>query len=275
MTKALVAILVMLVGATSASAADLPAQIYTKAPTIADPGYNWTGAYVGGQGGARQTSSNWTALCFESGLGPDCNSAPRFAGTVQGLDSTGAQFGGYVGYNLQVGSRAVLGLEGDINWGHTKGSLAGGFPGLGGPPDTSVDDHGFVSTGWSASIRGRAGFLLVPSLLVYATGGVAFQQFGFNANCPATDGGGWCDLDHNETLSTTRTGYTAGFGVEQAFGSDGRMTTGGPWHARIEYRYSDFGSLNHNFFANTIDVIGVNFQPLTTQTVQLGISHQF
>ena len=53
------------------------------------------------------------------------------------------------------------------------------------------------------------------------------------------------------------------------------MTTGGPWHARIEYRYSDFGSLNHNFFANTIDVIGVNFQPLTTQTVQLGISHQF
>ena len=142
----------------------------------------------------------------------------RFLGTVQGLDSTGPQFGGYVGYNLEVGSRAVLGLEGDINWGHTKGSLVGGFPGLGGPPDTSVNDHGFVSTGWNASIRGRAGFLLVPSLLVYATGGVAFQQFGFNANCPATDGGGWCDLDHNETVSTTRTGYTAGFGIEQAFG---------------------------------------------------------
>jgi opacity protein-like surface antigen len=87
----------VLVGATSASAADLPAQIYTKAPAIADPGYNWTGAYVGGQAGARQTGSNWKALCFESGLVPDCNSAPRFVGNVQGLDSTGPQLGGYLG----------------------------------------------------------------------------------------------------------------------------------------------------------------------------------
>jgi outer membrane immunogenic protein len=32
----------------SAFAADLPARTYTKAPAYVDPGYNWTGFYLGG-----------------------------------------------------------------------------------------------------------------------------------------------------------------------------------------------------------------------------------
>jgi hypothetical protein len=37
--------------ATGALAADLPAKVYTKAPVYVDPGYNWSGFYIGGNAG--------------------------------------------------------------------------------------------------------------------------------------------------------------------------------------------------------------------------------
>src|ERR1700676_2250697 len=45
------ALLSVLLGAGSASAADLPARTYTKAPMMA-PIYNWTGFYINGGGGS-------------------------------------------------------------------------------------------------------------------------------------------------------------------------------------------------------------------------------
>ena len=38
-------------GISSASAADLAARPYTKAPIMVDPGYNWSGFYIGGNVG--------------------------------------------------------------------------------------------------------------------------------------------------------------------------------------------------------------------------------
>src|SRR3984957_15753370 len=49
--KFLAAILVASFSATSALAADLPARTYTKAPIFVDPGYNWSGFYIGGNAG--------------------------------------------------------------------------------------------------------------------------------------------------------------------------------------------------------------------------------
>ena len=41
-----------IIGMAGASAADLPARTYTKAPAmVVDPAYNWTGFYVGVNGG--------------------------------------------------------------------------------------------------------------------------------------------------------------------------------------------------------------------------------
>src|SRR5260370_35818287 len=40
-----------IVGISSASAADLAARPYTKAPVIVEPGYNWSGFYIGGNVG--------------------------------------------------------------------------------------------------------------------------------------------------------------------------------------------------------------------------------
>jgi outer membrane immunogenic protein len=198
-------------GAAPALADDRP--ISRPAPPPAAP-YSWTGFYLGGEAGQRAVSSTWQGNCFE-GPGGGCTHLSTPPNT-ESLSSAGPQLGGFVGYNWQFSPFALLGAESDIAWGHTKASIAGGFPGL--PPrDTSLGDGGFESTGWSASIRGRVGFLPMPGLLIYGTGGVAFQQFSFNAHCPDDDGGSWCDEAHNETASMLRTGYTVGAGIEKAF----------------------------------------------------------
>ncbi|MFA6266779.1 MAG: outer membrane protein [Pseudolabrys sp.] len=74
-------------GIASAQAADMPARMATKAPVYTAPAlYNWTGPYVGINGGGS----------FGSG-------------------SNGGLVGGTLGYNFQTGPW-VYGLEGDMNW---------------------------------------------------------------------------------------------------------------------------------------------------------------
>jgi hypothetical protein len=52
MKKLLLAATFAALGAVSASAADLPARPYTKAPVMAvDPAYDWSGFYIGGHVG--------------------------------------------------------------------------------------------------------------------------------------------------------------------------------------------------------------------------------
>ena len=100
-----------------ASAADIAARpMYTKAPVLQT--YNWTGAYVGINGG-------W--------------------GTGNGIDTSGGFVGGTLGYNWQAG-QTVFGLETDIAWSGIDGSGT-----IGGVPVTSGTD-------WFGTVRGRVGY---------------------------------------------------------------------------------------------------------------------
>src|ERR1700688_4673489 len=87
---------------TGAFAADLAPRPYTKAPPIADPGYNWTGFYVGINGGYSWGKASETALI---GAPFPANAA---ATVKQNVD--GGLFGGQIGYNWQVDRNWVLGL---------------------------------------------------------------------------------------------------------------------------------------------------------------------
>src|SRR6185369_11453291 len=91
--------------ATAASAADMQARPYTKAPppALVSPAYNWSGFYIGAMGGY-----GW------------------------GTDSGNGGFGGgTVGYNWQLpGSQFVFGVEVDAAGAGIKDSFtedAGGF----------------------------------------------------------------------------------------------------------------------------------------------------
>src|ERR1700674_3485639 len=85
-------------GIGAASAADLAPRPYNKVPVIVDPGYNWTGFYVGANLGWSfgRSSTDYTI----AGL-PFGSTSQRMDGILGGLQA---------GYNWQNG-HGVFGLE--------------------------------------------------------------------------------------------------------------------------------------------------------------------
>jgi outer membrane immunogenic protein len=126
----------------SANAADMrrAAPMPTKAIPYVQL-YNWTGAYVGINGGI-----GWGRSSF-SGAGGDFN-------------TRGGMVGGTVGYNWQS-SQTVFGIEADVDWANVKGS-ATCAPGV--TCETRND--------WLGTARGRIGYAF-DRFMPYVTGGLA------------------------------------------------------------------------------------------------------
>jgi outer membrane immunogenic protein len=126
----------------SAHAADLPRQqMPARAPVYAAPYYNWTGLYVGINGGGAFGRSRWDS--------------------TGGFDTSGGMIGGTVGYNWQFGTW-VVGLEGDIDWANIKGTTNRGC--VGGCSSENT---------WLGTARGRLGYSF-DRWMPYITGGAAF-----------------------------------------------------------------------------------------------------
>jgi len=194
---------------TPVFAADLKPPIF-KAPFVAAPVGNWTGFHIGAQGGVVSSafstgSYTWDGNFFD----------------FTGGDATQAFAGVNAGYNQQF-NNWVWGIEGDLNYKAGRGFYA--------PLNLEI------RSGWDASIRGKLGFLLTPSALIYATGGVAFTSFKteqatFN-NGP--NGGTNGEFRGGPDLGASRVGWTIGGGAEYALDSH--------WSGKLEYRYTDYGS---------------------------------
>jgi outer membrane immunogenic protein len=132
-----------LVVAQSATAADLSvAPLYKAPPPAMAPAYNWSGFYLGINGGGGWGHSSWDT------------SATR-------INTSGGLVGGTAGYNWQLGN-AVLGIEGDIDWANLKGTNTSTLCPLG----CSTSDT------WLSTVRGRAGYAF-GNVLPYVTGGLA------------------------------------------------------------------------------------------------------
>jgi outer membrane immunogenic protein len=102
------------VGVTApALAADLAARPYTKAPAyVPAPIYNWTGFYIGVNGGG-----GWSHKCWDV-----YNTGTPVPVTPEGChDATGGTVGGQIGYRWQA-SNWVFGLEAQGNWANFRGS---------------------------------------------------------------------------------------------------------------------------------------------------------
>jgi outer membrane immunogenic protein len=267
MKKILAAATLAVLGATAAQAADLATRpAYTKAPVAVEQVYSWTGFYVGGELGGRWSKSTWTTDALQDPINPLSNfRLPQ--GNPAGFDSASVRAGGYFGYNWQVAPTWVLGIEGDAAWGDNKKSLAG-IPGTwpaGTAPATIALDGSSIKLGWDAAIRGKVGYLVTPSVMLFGTGGVAWQNIQVNANCQP--GGGWaCGAVRNTTFETNKAGWTAGGGIEAKV-----MTN---WLARVEYRYADFGRTDYLFFPVTADGVRMHHD-LQTHTVSVGLAYQF
>lgn len=264
---ALLALTTIPLAPAAVSAADLSGRPYVKTDAIAAP-IGWTGAYVGAQVGGRWSDATWTTTAYGNPIMPAI-AIPRIAsGNPANFDAATVRAGGYAGYNWQFSPQWVIGIEGDIAWGNSSKSRAG-IPGTwvnGAAAADIARDGSQVKEGWDASLRARLGWLATSSTLLYGTGGVAWQELSVNASCVIS--GAWdCGASRNETFKTIRTGWTAGAGLETRISANAL--------ARVEYRYADYGRVDHLFFPNAgLDAVWMN-QTLKTHTVSVGIAYQF
>jgi outer membrane immunogenic protein len=101
--------------AAPASAADLAARPYTKAPPpMMAAIYDWSGFYIGLNGGGAWSHKCWDLVADTFG--------PISPAAAEGChDATGGTIGGQIGYRWQASSW-VFGLEAQGNWADLKGS---------------------------------------------------------------------------------------------------------------------------------------------------------
>ncbi|QGM45794.1 outer membrane protein [Methylocystis heyeri] len=206
-------VVALALAAAPALAADLPLRKEAPAYAPPPPVLTWNGFYagvnIGGGWSANNNNNNW--------------------GWANNNTASGVVGGGQVGYNFQWNS-FLLGVETDfqgtsISRDNNNAALFlfGSASPFGSPfiPGASFGaGAGFLpsseSLPWFGTVRGRLGYLVTPTLLIYGTGGFAYGEV--NA--------GW--------ISNTRTGWSAGGGVEWMFMPN--------WSAKIEYLYTDLSS---------------------------------
>ena len=178
----------------------------------------WTGFYfggtLGGSFGRGRTDGDIGAYRFEQ---------DGKVGTV------------FAGYNWQIGP-TVLGVETDVGIGDVSSATATAL-------GTFRSEMGAFG-----SLRGRAGLLVSPAMLVYGTAGLAWANMDFR-------------LDGFAAESKTLTGYQVGLGTEFLLSRNVGL--------RLEYLYTDFGraTSDHSGLRNA-------YEP-DHHTVRAGISFKF
>ncbi len=216
-------------GAMSAQAADVPARApayYKAEPAQA---YDWTGFYLGINGGYAWGRSNW--------------SDPAVGANSGRFNTLGGMLGGQLGYNWQTGS-VVLGVETDLDWINAKGSSgAGGV--------CATDGGGACQTqqSWLGTTRARVGYAF-DRWLPYITGGVAYGDI--QAMQPAGNS------------SSTRTGWTAGGGIEYGITPN--------WSAKVEYLHVDLGTATFMGAASGTPTLAV---PITDNLARVGLNYRW
>src|ERR1700712_3650099 len=160
MKKFLLGTVALVAFAAPAAAADLAARPYTKAPPMLAAVYDWSGFYIGANGGWGSNPQCWEAgtvwACFIGGEG--CH------------DAAGAVAGGQVGYRWQS-SAWVFGLEAQGDWADLRGSQVNRVIGLFSPGDVTnrskIDGFGLFT--------GQIGYAW-NNVLFYVKGGAAVTR---------------------------------------------------------------------------------------------------
>lgn len=197
-------------------ASALAALIVAGSAEAAAPGQtvDWSGLYVGMEAGY-----GWGSVKQPYGAigGP-------FLNTEANASQGGGILGAYTGYNWMLGSSFLFGLEGNMDWSGISGDDGG-----------SAGDINVFDQKWEGSLRGRLGILATPSILLYMTGGYSWMDASLK--------------DKTGTLekhSATFDGWTAGGGAEWEFAPGVA--------ARLQYRYSDYGTQRVSFPAHGYDL---------------------
>ncbi|TKT71561.1 cell envelope biogenesis protein OmpA [Afipia massiliensis] len=200
-----------------------------KASRVA-PVFDWSGLHIGGHVGYGGGS-----------FGPGTNPLPQqgifFPSTITGL------IGGYqAGYNLQLPSKWVFGVEADISFTSTldRPKLVPA------PFNTTFDYFG--------TARGRVGYAF-GTVLPYVTGGAAFGRTRVDLNNATGEIVGNKPRMH--------LGWVAGAGIE--------VSAGGNWTGKVEYNYIDLGARTYGL--GDVPLPDVAVDP-TIHTIKVGLNYR-
>jgi outer membrane immunogenic protein len=203
-------------------AADMPVKMPVKAPPPPPPIYDWTGFYIGANGGWAQARNCWDFVdIFGTTFTDACN------------DRSGGVVGGQIGYRWQAGG-AVFGLEAQGDWAdlsRTRVSLVDPFFSVNVKTDAIGLFTGQIGYAWNAA-------------LLYVKGGGAVVGNRFRVLETATGAS-------LATADETRWGATVGVGFEYGFAPN--------WSIGAEYDHLFLGHGNNSlsfvdpFFSSAIN----------------------
>jgi outer membrane immunogenic protein len=239
-TLTLAAATLLAIGA-QARGADLPT------PTLPPPIpaiYNWTGFYVGANGGWGDGRSNWTNNCI------DCTGSATPGGETGSFSVSGYLAGGTLGWNYQIGPW-VYGIEGDFDWTHLTGSSGSTCGGLSDavPPPTGCE----TESEWLATVRGRVGYAF-NNVLLFGTAGGAVSRIKTGLIPPST-------FD-----SSTEAGWAVGAGLEVGFAPN--------WTAKVEYLFVDLPNATCTTTTNCGPLAGSTVT-FNENMVRVGVNYKF
>ena len=211
--------------ASSASAADMAVKARPAPPPVIAPIYNWSGFYIGVNGGWGNSHNCW-------------NFDPAFVTPAAVVlagdgcrDRSGGLFGGQIGYRWQAG-QFVFGLEAQGDWADlssTRVSLL----------DPTLSTR--VQTDAIGLFTGQIGWAWNAALL-YVKGGAAVTNTDFNLIDNLTG----ISL---ASASATRWGGVLGVGFEYGFAPN--------WSIGAEYDHLWMGNANNSFTVVDPRVAGV------------------
>jgi outer membrane immunogenic protein len=278
---------------TPVLAADMALKAEAPAPV-----YNWTGCYVGVNGGygwnnGRSSYNDTNTTADPINFIP--NPADRFPiahlPTPSGTGGSGGLVGGSGGCNYQI-QQWVIGIEADGDWAHISGSSnisaqalpptpPGGQFQVGPGVFSGVGVFGAaseqVTLQWFSTIRARGGMLVSDRLLLFATGGLALG--GINSQGSVTVFRGTStssppDVIWNGSTTPTRVGGVVGAGLEWA--------ALGPLTVKAEYLFYTFGSVTHPLncsYPNPCDelypTLGSTNASVFGSIVRVGVNYRF
>jgi outer membrane immunogenic protein len=200
--------LVALGMAAPASAADIAARPYTKAPApMIAPVYDWSGFYIGLNGGGAWSHKCWNNnnfLGFVTNFAEGCHNA------------SGGVVGGQLGYRWQA-ANWVFGLEAQGDWADLKGSNTSLFL-LNTTNQSKINAFGLFT--------GQVGYAW-SNVLWYVKGGGAVVNDRYSGIVTSTG----LEFDR---INDARWGATVGTGVEFAFAPS--------WSVGLEYDHMFLGN---------------------------------